>query len=135
MFLIFDGWSDFLPYYCCYDTYVRPKASEVLLHPLFWKSKKRVSFLRDASDRLQSEDRTNSIVLASLEKERFVAFGGRWDAVIGPVFINGMCYGRKTYNYKKVQDLLRIMRNTINHYRELPPNIQVGFSQRITYIN
>ncbi|MFS8020947.1 putative protein kinase IRE1 family [Helianthus anomalus] len=108
-----------------YEPEPRPKASEVLLHPLFWKSEKRVSFLRDASDRLQSEDRTNSIVLASLEKERSVAFRGRWDVEMDPVFIKGMSSRRRIpYNYNKVQALLRIMRNTINHYGELPSNIQ-----------
>ncbi|KAJ0815469.1 putative protein kinase IRE1 family [Helianthus annuus] len=103
---------------------LRPKASEVLLHPLFWNSEKRMSFLKDASDRLEPERWTGSIVLASLENEGSVAFHGRWDAVMDRVFINEMSCRRKTYNYKKVQDLLRIMRNTINHHRELPPNIQ-----------
>ncbi|MFS8020937.1 putative protein kinase IRE1 family [Helianthus anomalus] len=102
---------------------LRPEASEVLLHPLFWKSEKRVSFLRDASDRLESEDRTGSIVLVSLENEGSVAFHGMGDVKMDPVFINEMTKKRK-YRYNKVQDLLRIMRNTINHYGTLPPDIQ-----------
>ncbi|MFS8020940.1 putative protein kinase IRE1 family [Helianthus anomalus] len=102
------------------ESKLRPKASEVLLHPLFWNSEKRVSFLRDASDRLQSEDQTHSIVLASLENEGSVAFRGRWDVKMDLVFINEM----RNRRYYSVQGLLRIMRNTINHYGELSSNIQ-----------
>ncbi|MFS8020943.1 putative protein kinase IRE1 family [Helianthus anomalus] len=103
----------------------RPKASEVLRHPLFWKSEKRVSFLREASDRLESEDRTGSIVLDSLEKEDSGAFDGSWDVKMDSDFIKGMSSGRrKPYNYDKVQALLRIMRNTISHYGTLSPDIQ-----------
>ncbi|KAJ0818160.1 putative protein kinase IRE1 family [Helianthus annuus] len=102
---------------------LRPKASEVLLHPLFWKSKKRVSFLRDASDRLESEERTGSIVLASLENEGSVAPRKNWNVKMDHAFINHMKI-RRGYDYYKFQDLLRIMRNTINHYGELPPDIQ-----------
>ncbi|KAL0440472.1 UNVERIFIED_CONTAM: Serine/threonine-protein kinase/endoribonuclease IRE1b [Sesamum latifolium] len=38
---------------------LRPKAIEVMHHPLFWDSEMRLSFLRDASDRVELEDREN----------------------------------------------------------------------------
>uniref|UniRef100_A0A2N9GUT4 non-specific serine/threonine protein kinase n=1 Tax=Fagus sylvatica TaxID=28930 RepID=A0A2N9GUT4_FAGSY len=72
---------------------LRPKALEVLHHPLFWTSEMRLSFIRDTSDRVELEDReTNSDLLKVLES---------------------------------VRDLLRLMRNKLNHYRELPKQIQV----------
>ncbi|KAL0361874.1 UNVERIFIED_CONTAM: Serine/threonine-protein kinase/endoribonuclease IRE1b [Sesamum radiatum] len=47
---------------------LRPKAIEVMHHPLFWDSEMRLSFLRDASDRVELEDRENgSQLLEALE--------------------------------------------------------------------
>ncbi|XP_058187348.1 inactive serine/threonine-protein kinase/endoribonuclease IRE1-like [Rhododendron vialii] len=41
-----------------------PKASEVLIHPKFWDSDKRLSFLRDASDRVERKGRGSAILQA-----------------------------------------------------------------------
>uniref|UniRef100_A0A2N9F0V7 non-specific serine/threonine protein kinase n=1 Tax=Fagus sylvatica TaxID=28930 RepID=A0A2N9F0V7_FAGSY len=82
------------------DPELRPKALEVLHHPLFWTSEMRLSFLRDTSDRVELEDReTDSDLLKALESIRTGGSG--------------------------VRDLLRVMRNKLNHYRELPKQIQV----------
>ncbi|KAG4941078.1 hypothetical protein JHK87_044949 [Glycine soja] len=103
---------------------VRPKATEVLYHPFFWSSEMRLSFLRDTSDRVELENReTNSDLLVTLESIATVALGGKWDERMEPAFIANIGYYRR-YNFNSVRDLLRVMRNKLNHYREMPREIQ-----------
>ncbi|MFS8034228.1 putative protein kinase IRE1 family [Helianthus anomalus] len=103
---------------------LRPKASEVLHHPLFWNSEIRVSFLRDTSDRVELEDReVSSIILGALESKGSIALGGKWDEKMEPEFIANIGRYRR-YKYNSVRDLLRVIRNKLSHYRELPNEIQ-----------
>ncbi|KAK9740184.1 hypothetical protein RND81_03G017200 [Saponaria officinalis] len=103
---------------------LRPKAAEVLHHPLFWNSEKRLSFLRDASDRVELEDReTNSELLKALEATAPEALGGKWDDKLEPSFLSNISRYRR-YKYDSVRDMLRVIRNKLNHYRELPTEIQ-----------
>ncbi|KAM7260337.1 hypothetical protein ACFE04_016078 [Oxalis oulophora] len=103
----------------------RLKAQNVLNHPLFWSSEKRLTFLRDASDRVELEDReSHSEILNALENIAPVALnGGKWDEKMEPAFINNIGRYRR-YKYDSVRDLLRVIRNKLSHYRELPPEIQ-----------
>lgn len=85
----------------------------------------RLSFLRDTSDRVELEDReTNSDLLKSLESIAPIALGAKWDEKMEPAFLNNIGRYRR-YKFDSVRDLLRVMRNKLNHYRELPPEIQV----------
>ncbi|KAK6138818.1 hypothetical protein DH2020_027439 [Rehmannia glutinosa] len=103
---------------------LRPKAIEVMHHPLFWNSEKRLSFLRDASDRVELEDREDaSQLLEALENSGRVALGGKWDEKMENAFINDIGRYRR-YKFDSVRDLLRVIRNKLNHYRELPKEIQ-----------
>uniref|UniRef100_A0A2P2KIS3 non-specific serine/threonine protein kinase n=1 Tax=Rhizophora mucronata TaxID=61149 RepID=A0A2P2KIS3_RHIMU len=103
---------------------LRPKALEVLYHPMFWSSEMRLSFLRDTSDRVELEDReSNSDLLKALESVAPIALGGKWDENMEPAFISNIGRYRR-YKYDSVRDLLRVMRNKLNHYRELPREIQ-----------
>ncbi|KAL1288739.1 hypothetical protein HN51_057221 [Arachis hypogaea] len=103
---------------------IRPKAIEVLHHPFFWSPEMRLSFLRDASDRVELEDReTNSVLLNALERIATVALGAKWDEKLEPAFLTNIGRYRR-YKYDSVRDLLRVMRNKLNHYRELPQEIQ-----------
>lgn len=97
---------------------------EVLHHPLFWDSEKRLSFLRDASDRVELEDREiDSELLEALEATGAVALGGKWDDKLETSFLTNITRYRR-YKYDSVRDLLRVIRNKLNHYRELPIEIQ-----------
>lgn len=103
----------------------RPKASEVLQHPLFWNSEMRLAFLRDTSDRVELEDReTESDLYKELEGVASTALGAKWDEKMEPAFISNIRRYRR-YKYDSVRDLLRVMRNKLSHYRELPKEIQV----------
>jgi serine/threonine-protein kinase/endoribonuclease IRE1 len=84
----------------------------------------RLSFIRDTSDRVDKE--TNSDLLKVLEGIRHVAFGGKWNKKMEPAFITNFGHYR-WYQFHSVRDLLRLMRNKLNHYRELPKQIQVSF--------
>ncbi|GAB4848372.1 hypothetical protein Ancab_003067 [Ancistrocladus abbreviatus] len=106
------------------DPQMRPNAFEVLHHPFFWDSEMRLSFLHDASDRVELEGReANSKIFNALEGIGPSALGGRWDEKMEPAFINNIGHYRR-YRYDSVRDLLRVMRNKLNHYRELPQEIQ-----------
>lgn len=103
---------------------LRPKAIEVLHHPLFWNSEKRLSFLRDASDRVELEDREiDSELLKAVEATASVALNGRWDEKLESSFLTNISRYRR-YKYDSIRDLLRVIRNKLNHYRELPLEIQ-----------
>ncbi|KAK7250757.1 hypothetical protein RIF29_33413 [Crotalaria pallida] len=106
------------------DPDLRPKAIEVLHHPFFWSSEMRLSFLRDTSDRVELEDReTDSNLLKALESSATVALGAKWNEKLESAFLNNIGRYRR-YKFDSVRDLLRVMRNKLNHYRELPHEIQ-----------
>lgn len=98
----------------------------MLQHPFFWNSETRLSFLRDTSDRVELEDRYlhSSDLLRDLESIAATALGGKWDEKMEPAFIVNIGRYRR-YNFNSVRDLLRVMRNKLNHYGELPQQIQV----------
>lgn len=103
---------------------LRPRARDVLPHPLFWTSEMRLSFLRDASDRVELEDREESSeLLNALESTATLALNGKWDEKMESAFLNNIGRYRR-YKFDSVRDLLRVIRNKLNHYRELPQEIQ-----------
>ncbi|KAG6469066.1 hypothetical protein ZIOFF_073764 [Zingiber officinale] len=103
---------------------MRPNAVEVLHHPLFWSSETRLSFLRDLSDRIELEDRENeSDLLKALKNSAAAAFGGKWKEKLDVALITDMGRYRK-YRFDCMRDLLRVIRNKLNHYRELPKPLQ-----------
>ncbi|ESQ31980.1 hypothetical protein EUTSA_v10003683mg [Eutrema salsugineum] len=106
------------------DPNLRPRAQEVLHHPLFWNSDMRLSFLRDASDRVELENREEgSQLLAALESTATVTLNGRWDEKLDSIFLDNIGRYRR-YKFDSIRDLLRVIRNKLNHYRELPRELQ-----------
>ena len=74
------------------------------------------------------EDReAGSDILKALESIAPIALGGKWDEKMEPAFINDIGRYRR-YKYNSVRDLLRVLRNKLNHYRELSKEIQVLLS-------
>lgn len=102
----------------------RPRATEVLQHPFFWSSEKRLSFLREASDRVELENREqHSDILQALESVGSQAIGGTWDVKLENGFLENIGRYRR-YKFDSVRDLLRVIRNKLSHYRELPNAVQ-----------
>ncbi|KAH7850455.1 hypothetical protein Vadar_033242 [Vaccinium darrowii] len=86
------------------DPDLRTKAVDVLHQPLFWNAEMRLSFLRDASDRVELEDReSESELLKALESIAPVALGGKWDEKMESAFISDIGRYRR---YKFVVGLL-----------------------------
>ncbi|XP_015065015.1 serine/threonine-protein kinase/endoribonuclease IRE1a isoform X2 [Solanum pennellii] len=80
--------------------------------------------IAELSDRVELEDReTSSDLLKALEGTAPVALGGKWDEKMEPPFIKNIGHYRR-YRFDSIRDLLRVMRNKLNHYRELPTEIQ-----------
>ncbi|AED93301.1 inositol requiring 1-1 [Arabidopsis thaliana] len=106
------------------DPNLRPRAQDVMHHPLFWNSDMRLSFLRDASDRVELENREEgSQLLAALESTAAVTLNGRWDEKLDSIFLDNIGRYRR-YKFDSIRDLLRVIRNKLNHYRELPKELQ-----------
>ncbi|KAL8160467.1 hypothetical protein V2J09_002004 [Rumex salicifolius] len=102
----------------------RPNAKQVLQHPLFWDSERRLSFLRDVSDRLQRErKKCSSKFLVALEGVGIRVFGARWDKKMDPEVVKAINCCRRDQK-KSAKNLLRAVRNLLNHYHENPKEIQ-----------
>ncbi|PON40116.1 Serine/threonine protein kinase [Parasponia andersonii] len=117
---------------------LRPNAFEVLHFPLLWKSKKRLSFLCDTSDLMGNYPHLLNeleaiidlkVIGANCEGKPVI----RWDLTMPEGIINYMQNDTKSgYNYRKVSELLRFIRNMWTHYIPLPENVKslmMGVSQ------
>ena len=65
-------------------------------------------------------DRT---LLSNLEAQAPQATGGNWAAGLSPDFLANLGRYRR-YNVASLRDLLRVIRNKHNHFRELPAELQ-----------
>ncbi|KAG6555338.1 hypothetical protein Mapa_003381 [Marchantia paleacea] len=102
----------------------RPPAQDILQHPFFWDAEKRLTFLKDVSDRVELEIKDpSSTLMTELEYlEPFVLCGG-WDAKLDQALLQNI-RGYRRYNFHSVRDLLRVIRNKANHFRELDEELQ-----------
>eukprot|EP00741_Cyanophora_paradoxa_P009242 tig00001416_g8952.t1 len=102
----------------------RPTAGEVVAHPFFWGDEQRLAFLVDASDRIEPEER-DSPLLRALEARAAAVLGPApdWVALLDPELVANLGKYRK-YNPASLRDLLRVIRNKRNHFRDMPPPLQ-----------
>ncbi|CAG8538474.1 9792_t:CDS:2 [Dentiscutata heterogama] len=111
------------------DPKKRPKAGTVMIHPYFWSPSKRLSFLQDASDRFEIEERDPpSQLLQRLEQGVGKVIGSDWHKRIDKVFIENLGKYRK-YDGTKIRDLLRALRNKKHHYQDLPEQVKRALGQ------
>eukprot|EP00884_Botryococcus_braunii_P010147 jgi/Botrbrau1/19133/Bobra.0077s0045.1 len=103
----------------------RPPMAAVMAHPFWWSPARRLAFLIHLSDRVEPEDREeDKTLLAALEECMEEAVGGRdWSVRLDPKFIDSLGKYRK-YNYCSLRDLLRVIRNKHNHFRDMSPDLQ-----------
>ncbi|KAM9972384.1 hypothetical protein ACTFIW_007444 [Dictyostelium discoideum] len=102
----------------------RPDIGECINHPFFWEVHKKLSFLVAASDYLEFEKPTSPLNLEIDSHVDLVTDGsGDWWLKIDQVLIDNIGRYRK-YNGKSIRDLLRVIRNKFNHYRDLSPEEQ-----------
>ncbi|EXC21534.1 Serine/threonine-protein kinase/endoribonuclease IRE1 [Morus notabilis] len=111
----------------------RPKANEVLRHPLFWDAKKRLSFLSDISDRLSKNSNISNVLESTantiFETETMCCFLNvvlRWNKKVHAEIIKHVSTNAKsTYNFSSVGDLLRLIGEILKNYQQLPDTIQI----------
>lgn len=102
----------------------RPDAKEVLKHPLFWSSEKRLDFLLKVSDRFDIEPRDPpSELLVLLEEDSNMVVGEDWHEKLDPEFVSNLGKYRK-YHGDRTLDLLRAMRNKSHHFNDLPASVR-----------
>jgi hypothetical protein len=96
----------------------------VLSHPYFWDEQKRLTFLTDVSDRLESEERDPpSSLLKQLERGAVKIVGDNWSKKIDRLLQDDLAK-RRSYEFSSVRDLLRAMRNKKHHYQDLTEILQ-----------
>jgi serine/threonine-protein kinase/endoribonuclease IRE1 len=115
---------------------MRPTAKQVCDHPFFWATHKRLMFLCDFSDRLESDATAGTVPnhIAStvfvdnpLAVERSAAdvAGTAWDKQLDEALISNVQRFR-TYDPSSVRDLLRLIRNKHHHFDELPSEFRIS---------
>lgn len=111
-----------------HDPKDRFSIGEVNRFPLFWSASRRLQFLKDASDLLEFEKPTSSLVLKFeyLALKEKVIHNNDWMALMHENLLVDLHKYRK-YNHKKLRDLLRVIRNKAHHYRDLDPVLQEAF--------
>ncbi|KAI8075463.1 uncharacterized protein B0P05DRAFT_588497 [Gilbertella persicaria] len=107
----------------------RPNADTILSHPFFWSTSKRLTFLQDASDRFEIEERDPpSPLLQELESDAPKVIGVDWYKRIDRVVANDLGKFRK-YDGKRVRDLLRALRNKKHHWQDLPDAVKKVYGE------
>lgn len=113
------------------DAKARPTADEVCEHPFFWSMAKRLKFLCDVSDRIESfstsQDKDDSVTPASMmiaiEKGAVGIVGTSWEKKLDPELMEASL-SRRTYDPSSLRDCLRMIRNKHHHYDELPASLK-----------
>jgi serine/threonine-protein kinase/endoribonuclease IRE1 len=109
---------------------LRPTSKEVCQHPFFWDSQKKLAFLCDFSDRLetdfltQTQNSSNTINSLAIERSALDVIGTSWEAKLDSALIDNVQKFR-TYDYSCIRDLLRLIRNKHHHFEELPEEFRL----------
>ena len=111
------------------DPRLRPTAKQICEHPFFWNSVKKLSFLCDFSDRLETDTTvptsTKLVSSMSIERGAVDVVGTSWDVSLdGPLVSNMQRF--RTYDPSSVRDLLRLIRNKHHHFDELPEDFRAS---------
>lgn len=111
------------------DPKKRPDANNVSRHPYFWGPAEKLSFLQDVSDRVESEPRDPpSEHLKQLESGAHNVVGADWLRKFDRILVEDMRKYR-FYDGTLARDLLRVLRNSKHHYRDLPPAAQKALGE------
>ncbi|KAI1841148.1 hypothetical protein JX266_012683 [Neoarthrinium moseri] len=106
------------------DPRLRPTTKEVMAHPFFWDSKKRLTFLCDVSDHFEKEQRDPpSEALATLESFAPRVCRGDFLKALTKDFVESLGKQRK-YTGTRLLDLLRALRNKWNHREDLSDSLK-----------
>lgn len=123
----------------------RPTAGQVLVHPFFWNSERRLEFICMVSDVLEAEEQVakreqaekaanappgfESVAVLPLRDAvdsvgmRVFGDAGTWHKLLDRTVFQDLTRHR-FYMVNKLHDLLRAIRNKRNHFHETPETIQ-----------
>lgn len=105
------------------DSSKRPQIDYIHQHCLFWSTQVKLNFLQDVSDLLEAEG-NGSLLEIELECYCKIVMDKPWDEVLGVDFIANLGKYRK-YNHSSVKDLLRVIRNKMHHFHDMPEPLKV----------
>jgi serine/threonine-protein kinase/endoribonuclease IRE1 len=113
----------------------RPTATQVLQHPYFWPTDRKLQLLCDVSDCYERQKNTlvddketrasSSSELDALEAKRIFVWTGDFLKRLPPRIITEAGKQRK-YTGTRMIDLLRLIRNKKNHFHDLPDEVKFG---------
>jgi len=115
----------------------RPTAKQVAEHPFFWPLDRRLQFLCDFSDRLETDSAKasaddSSTFLAKLlavERNASKVVGTSWDQTLHEDLVTNVQRFR-TYDPSSIRDLLRLLRNKHHHFDELPASLKESIGSK-----
>lgn len=106
----------------------RPSADRVAQHPFFWNAQRKLGFLQDVSDRLETMERDPpSLASQVLERNAEAVIGSDWRRRFDRAFLEDLGRFRK-YDKSSVQDLLRVIRNKKHHFQDMQPQLKKQLS-------
>ncbi|XP_010092334.2 serine/threonine-protein kinase/endoribonuclease IRE1b [Morus notabilis] len=112
--------------------WLRPEASEVLHHPLFWVAKKRLFFISDFIDRVSEDSilskELESAASAILGTERIIIINVvlKWNKKVDTEIIRHISLSAKRdYKFNSIRDLLHLIQYILKHYVQLPKDIKI----------
>mmetsp|Transcript_15090 Transcript_15090/g.32995 ORF Transcript_15090/g.32995 Transcript_15090/m.32995 type:complete len:1483 (-) Transcript_15090:66-4514(-) len=121
---------------------MRPSARQVCEHPYFWQLERRLLFLCDFSDLLETEGLGINDDLATptsqgsdfakvmaVERNAVEIVGTSWDKCLDMELVSNVQKFR-TYDPSSVRDLLRLIRNKYHHFDELPEAIKSAMGSK-----
>jgi len=106
---------------------IRPTAMQVCNHPFFWSPFKRLTFLCDLSDRLETnvdiDTSAKKLDPFVIERNATSIVGTAWDTKLHPGLFNNVSKFR-SYDPSSVRDCLRLVRNKSHHFDELSNEVK-----------
>lgn len=112
----------------------RPTARQICEHPFFWSRERRLSFLCDFSDRLETDAGSTEAgpelaKLLVVERNAAMVVGTSWYQKLDPDLVNNVQRFR-TYDASAVRDLLRLIRNKHHHFDELSDSLKMSIGNK-----
>ncbi|KAI0243611.1 bifunctional endoribonuclease/protein kinase ire1, partial [Massospora cicadina] len=105
----------------------RPDSLTVLLHPYFWDANRKLAFLQDVSDQLESELRPwYRGAPLDLEAGAAAIIGENWLHRMDKRVLGDLTKFRG-YDGTKLRDLMRAIRNKKHHYADLPTHVKRAY--------
>jgi serine/threonine-protein kinase/endoribonuclease IRE1 len=111
---------------------LRPTAKDVCEHPFFWEQDRKMSFLCDVSDRIETDGVSEQLSSLSLlvERNASTVIGLDWSQELDEDLVSNVQRFR-SYNTSSVRDVLRLIRNKHHHFEELSSKLKESFGSSV----